>query len=171
MEIASILYTFVLAALYAAVYLFLYFFLPVFFQQKTQPLAKRSADSIGLIVLLSLAIFVLTAAVQDQEISNRLLHIFGGGFLALTTCFLVVRDTKLKITKFQFFVISFLIVTALGVGNELLEFLLQSTTGTIFSPTPTDTWLDLLSNTIGALLASACLIPLFPLSHLKKETV
>lgn len=42
-----------------------------------------------------------------------------------------------------------LIGTALGVANELFEFLLQSTTHLVFSPTVTDTWLDLLSNTIG----------------------
>ena len=102
----------------------------------------------------------------NQELANRLLHALGGGALGTLTCYLATKDSKVNITTFQFFIFSFLLVTALGVGNELLEFFLQETTGEIFSNSNIDAWLDLASNTVGALLASAVFVPIF--SKLKK---
>jgi hypothetical protein len=93
------------------------------------------------------------------EFSNRVLHAYGGGFMAFLVCFLVVRDSKLSLTKFQFFIFSFLIVAALGVANEILEFFLQNYAGMIFSSHINDTWYDLMSNTIGSLIATVCFVP------------
>ncbi len=79
--------------------------------------------------------------------------------MAFMVCFLVVKDSKLPVTKFQFLIFSALIATALGVANELLEFFLQHYFGFISAASVTDTWLDLLSNTVGILLASICFVP------------
>ena len=154
----ALLFSLLLTALYCFVYVVLFFLFPTFFNQAREKLSKRSLISLGIIILLSFVAYIISYNIANEQIGNRFLHGFGGGFLAFLMCWLVARDTKLKITKFQFFVFSFLIVTGLGVANELLEFLLQSTTSFIFSPTATDTWLDLLSNTIGALIASAIFV-------------
>ncbi len=55
-----------------------------------------------------------------MELSNRVLHVFGGGFLAFLICFLAALDSRVRIRRFQFFLFSFLIVIALGVANEIL---------------------------------------------------
>ncbi len=136
--------------------LFLFWF---FFENKKAEIPKNSFRSIILIILLSLAGYVVVLNIPDLELGNRFLHAFGGGFLAFMVCFLVVKDSTLPITKFQFFVFSALIVTALGVSNELLEFFLQHYFGLISSASTTDTWLDLLSNTVGSIIASTCFVP------------
>ena len=140
------------SAYFGLTYLYLGFFegiLPPAFR-------RRSLYSILGISICMLAVFtgVYLMPSMDIGIGNRILHAFGGGFLAYLVCFLVVCDSGLRISRFRFFIFTFLVVTALGVANEMLEFLLQSTTGLIFSPTPTDTWLDLASNLVGTLLAA-----------------
>ena len=70
-------------------------------------------------------------------------------------CFRVVRDSRLLISKFQFFVFSVLVVTAMGVGNEIVEFVLQNYMPLVFSVDINDTWLDLISNGLGMLLGAA----------------
>jgi hypothetical protein len=116
--------------------------------------------SVGVIVALSFFGYFVAFAIQDQELSNRFLHAFGGGFLGFLTCFLAAKDSSVVINKFQFFIFSVLIVIALGVANEILEFLLQNYVGIVFATSVNDTWLDLISNTIGIFIASAIFIPL-----------
>jgi hypothetical protein len=153
-------YLLLLTAIYGLTYVGLYYLFPLFFTQKTAPLAKRSWISIAWIIGLSLAIYVVSNTIPSIALGNRVLHTFGGGFLAFLTCFLVVRDTKLEIARLQFFIFSFFVVTTLGVGNEVLEFFFQNVTTVVFADTISDTWLDLVSNTVGILLASAALLPL-----------
>jgi hypothetical protein len=153
-------YLLLLTAIYGLTYVGLYYLYPLFFTQKIIPLTKSSWISIGWIIGLSLAVYVVSNTIPSIALGNRVLHTFGGGFLALLTCFLVVRDTKLEISRLQFFIISFAVVTTLGVGNELLEFFFQNVTTIVFADTISDTWLDLVSNTVGILLASAVLLPL-----------
>lgn len=141
-------------------YVLLYFLFPFFFKGKTVRLTRQSLYSIIYIILLSLLIFVVSLSVTNLELGNRVLHTFGGGFLSFFTCFLVVRDSKLPINKFQFFILSFLVAIALGVANEILEFFFQQYFHIIFAATVNDTWLDLISNTVGALIAGACFTPL-----------
>lgn len=120
---------------------------------------KISPISIGIIAIWSVLSFLASASIEDDWISNRLLHALGGGFLGIVTCFLAARDGRAAISRFQFFVFGILVVTALGVGNEIMEFMLQMTTDMIFATGVFDTWLDLVSNTVGALAASAVLLP------------
>ena len=139
-----------------------------FFEDKLPPaFRRRSLYSILGISVFMLIVFtgVYLMPSMDLGIGNRILHACGGGFLAYVVCFLVVRDSGLRISRFRFFIFTFLVVTALGVANEMLEFQLQSTTSLIFSPTPTDTWLDLASNLVGSLIAAVLINFLLKSSH------
>src|SRR3989344_9085772 len=130
-----------LTALFCISYFVFYLTFPIFFGQSRPEIGRRCLLSLALIIALSVAAYFISISIPDEQIGNRFLHAFGGGFLAFLMCWLVARDTNLRVSKFQFFVFSFLIATALGVGNELLEFALEITTGLIFAPTIADTWL------------------------------
>jgi hypothetical protein len=138
----------------ALLYLFTYFF-----TGRLPTLGPRSFYTALGVVVLSLAGYGVSFSYPDPEIGNRILHAFGGGFLAFLMCFLVWRETKLPITIFQFTVFSALIVTAMGVGNEMLEFFLQNYRDLLFARDPNDTWLDLISNTVGLAIAAGLLLP------------
>lgn len=140
-------------------YVFLEHVFNLFFEKHLAHLGKRSLTSVAIILAVSLFGYFLTSLIPDPETSNRILHMFGGGFMAVMVCFLVVKDSRIAITRFQFFVFSFFVVTALGVGNEILEFVLQQYFNFISSTYINDTWLDLISNTAGILVGSACFTP------------
>lgn len=140
-------------------YFLLYQLFSLFFKNTTASLNTKSVSSIVLIVILSFISYAVSLSIEDKQLSNRVLHAFGGGFLSFLICFRIVKDSKLKIGKFQFFVFSFMVVCAMGVGNEVLEFFLQKYTDFVFANSPTDTWLDLMSNTAGTLIGSVLLVP------------
>jgi hypothetical protein len=131
----------------------------MFFNNALPKITSKSFVSIIFIAILSLAGYGIAYSMPDPIVANRFIHAFGGGFMAFLTCFLVIKDTKIKLNAFQFFVFSLLIVTALGVANEILEFFLQNYFGLAFSDYINDTWLDLISNTIGSLVGAVCLMP------------
>ena len=93
-------------------YFVLFFVSPELFNQERGKIGLSSLFSVTLILLLSFLGYFIAFNISDTELSNRFLHGFGGGFMAFLVCFLIVRDTRLKINKFQFFVLSILIVTA-----------------------------------------------------------
>lgn len=134
---------------------------PILFEKPLLPLGKGTILSFLIIIVLSLInyFFIISFLNIESGIGNRLLHAFGGAFIAFLVCFLVVKDGKLDISKFQFFIISLLMVTALGVVNEIYEFILQNYFDKIAAATVDDTWLDLISNTVGILVAGICFIP------------
>lgn len=132
----------------------------LFFEGKLAPMRSGAAVSVLAVACFSLAVFFVSAAVPDAETSNRILHVFGGGFLAFAICFLVVRDAGLRIGRFRFLVFSFLVVMALGVANEILEYFLQTYFRFGFARDVDDTWLDLVSNVVGAAIAAAIFTPL-----------
>jgi hypothetical protein len=142
-----------------ATYFVLLFFYPLFFQQPLRQVGVRSLRSVALILVVFAAAWIVSSSLPDLSWGNRILHIFGGGFLAFLICFLGVRDSKVRIHRFQFIIISILIVETLGVGNELLEFVLQDVFHFTLATSINDTWLDLASNTVGALLGAAIFMP------------
>jgi hypothetical protein len=146
-------------------YFALFFVFPFFFENRQAKIGLKSLVSVGLIFILSFLGYFIAFNIQDPELSNRFLHGFGGGFMALLVCFLVVKDSNLQIRKFQFIIFSLLVVAALGVVNEILEFFLQNYTGMVFSTSVNDTWLDLISNTVGMLIA---VISFTPFVNIKK---
>lgn len=137
----------------------LYVVFPIFFTGRVVALSSRSALSVTIIFVLSLLGYGIALSIPDPEVSNRVIHGFGGGCMAMLVCFLVIKDTRLKVTPFQWLLISLLTVSALGVANEILEFILQSYTNLIFAENINDTWLDLVSNTIGSGLAALVFLP------------
>lgn len=140
-------------------YILLYFIFPFFFTNHFVNFTKNSILSLVLIFILSIFGYCVVFNISDAELGNRVLHGFGGGFMALYVCFLVVKDTKLKITQFQFITLSFLIVASLGIANEILEFILQNYFGIVIATSINDTWYDLISNTVGSIIAILCLSP------------
>lgn len=143
-------------------YIILFFLFPYFFKGELPKISVRSLGSIAIIFVASITSFVVSEMIPDPELKNRVLHGLGGGFVAFLVCFLAARDSNVAITKFQFFILSVLVVTAMGVGNEIVEFFVQEYFPFIhfvFSAGPLDTWLDLVSNTVGILVAAVCFVP------------
>jgi hypothetical protein len=140
-------------------YFILLYLFPFFFAQKIISPRKDFLFSLVCIISFSVLAYVLNFLIQDAWIANRILHIFGGGFLGFLVCFLAVRDSGVHINKFQFFLFSALIVLALGIANELMELILQECNVMVSATTVDDTWLDLASNVIGVAIASVCLVP------------
>jgi hypothetical protein len=142
---------------------FVYFFAEhlfnLFFEKHRAHLSKRTFSSVAIIIASSLSGYVISSLIPDVTLGNRFLHMFGGGFLAIMVCYLVVRDSRIHISKFQFFVFSFFVVTSLGVANEIIECILQNYAGMLFAPSVNDTWLDLISNMIGIILGSIVFTP------------
>ena len=140
-------------------YFGLYVILPALLNVSRETPSKNAFYSILSITLISFTGYLVAFNIRDIELGNRVLHGFGGGFVALLTCFFAVKDMKLKITKFQFAFISFMIVMCLGIGNEIFEFILQNTTRLVFAESINDTWLDLVSNLIGSIIALSVVTP------------
>jgi hypothetical protein len=129
---------------------------PYFFNNTKGSIKNASKWSIFIIILASSITHIIGFSIPG-ELGNRLLHLLGGGVLASYLCFRVVIDTKITITKFQFFAFTILIVTALGVANEIAEYFMQSYTSLTITTNIIDTWLDLIMNTLGTLLATGIL--------------
>ncbi len=150
------MYLLALTVLYPIVYVVVLFSIPLVFGVRANISYRKSAVSIAIIVALYLAICA-TSSFMNEELANWLLHTWGGGALAALACFFAMRDSGLAWTTLQFLTLGFLVATALGVANELVEFFLQNQFGLIFAESIQDTWVDLTNNTLGALLMLACL--------------
>lgn len=154
-------YIFIVALGLCVMYFFLSCSLAHFFEwEKPNFQIRRSLRSLGLIFLTAGVVFIAMNLVDDRQLANRIEHAFGGGFLAFLMCYLVARDMGRPITRFQFFVLGFLVVTALGVANEIFEFFAQEYYGIILAKNLDDTWLDLISNTVGAFIGAAIFVPM-----------
>ena len=119
----------------------------------------KALRSMAVILATVVAILIVVWIIPDPALSNRIQHAFAGGFAAYLVCILVVRDLKLPMRQFQFVVFSILTVTALGVGNEVAEFMFQEYIPLfpfLFAETPIDTWLDLVSNSVGIAVGAIC---------------
>lgn len=139
-------------------YFFLTIFFSLFFKRTSKPSLTKVIFSVFLIGLLSFIVnFIFN--IPDVELANRLLHALGGGFLAFFVCFLVVKNNHFNLNKIQFFFLSTLIVIALSVVNEIAEFFLQNYFNQIMASNINDTWLDLISNSIGLIVAAIILVP------------
>ncbi len=144
-------------------YFFLGFLFSQLFQSKFTKFNTNYIFSAVAIFWLSIAGYFLVELIPDPEMANRVLHAYGGGFLATLVCFLSIKDTNLKLNKLQFSVISILTVTTLGVGNEIVEYFLQNYAGfSFFSTTPNETWHDLISNLVGTLIGVLSLVWFVP---------
>lgn len=151
----TIIFIFLTLIAYTLLYFALLWLVPTFFNQKHYNIATRKTVRSLLIFLPLTLVFLLIANyLISGEFGNRIQHAIAGGFTAYMIYFLSVKDSGVKISPFQALVFGFLLISTLGVLNELLEFILQNSIGIIFNNNdPLDTWKDLASNTFGILLA------------------
>jgi len=150
-------------------YVLLAYVFSVFFNDRRPSLKGISPSSLGMITLISIFSYIVSFMVPDREWGNRVIHALGGGVTTFVVCFRVVKDFKIPLTRFQFFIFCALTVTAIRVGNEILEYFLQNYFNIMFAGNVNDTWLDLMSNTVGILLAGAALTPCIPSRHYIKN--
>ncbi len=139
-----------------------YFLLPLVFSlfagRGKRVSFKRRLCSLVTLVVASAIGYTLAFQIADEELSNRVTHALGG-FFSVTLGYLVVRDFGFVFSKIAFLVLVGLIATALGVGNEILEYFLQNHLAYISADNINDTWLDLISNTVGIAVAALILTP------------
>ena len=140
-------------------YFILLWFFPLFFEQKTGKVSKKSFLSVAIIFALSLLLYFIVSNIGDPWWANRFQHAMAGGFITFVVCFLAAKDSGFPKRRFQFFFISILIVAGLGVCSEIVESVMQNYAGLTMSSSINDTWLDLISNTVGSLLAALILTP------------
>jgi len=145
-------------------YVVLSYGLPWFFEGRRARLSPNALRSILVIALSASIAFFVSFQIEDIQLANRALHMLGGGFVAFLACVLAARDTGLTIGRLRFFIVATLLVTFMGVANELVEFVLDTYTSLLFSSSRIDTWLDLASNVLGILIAAVCLLSFVPAS-------
>lgn len=114
--------------------------------------------SFFIILILGIIIFSIVFLIKDSELANRFQHAIGGGFLAMLVSYLSFKASKIKLNKLQIFILSTLIVSFLGILNEIFEFFMQANTNLVFSSNINDTWLDLTSNMFGIIIGSVFIL-------------
>jgi hypothetical protein len=121
--------------------------------------ALRAMVPIALVVIVA---DMVSLSIDDWELANRVLHVFGGGVAGYLACAFAARDAGLAIGRPRFVMAALLLVTLMGVGNELVEFALQRFASLRFAAGPLDTWFDLASNMVGVAIGAALFTPLVP---------
>lgn len=116
--------------------------------------------SVCLVGITSLSFASLSVLFPESALGNRIQHAVGGGALVVLIVLLVVSESGWRLTRLQFFILAVLSASTLGVAYELLEFLGEIVTPIVFQTAQYDTWLDLLSNSVGA-VGAALVVSLF----------
>lgn len=144
------MYWILLVSWYVVSYLFFSIFLQLFFQKKIE-VTIRFIHIISIFLLLFLML-LWVQSIPSPEWWNRFQHAFWGGFLIVFILFLSQKVSKVTLTKFQFISLGILFATLFWVWNEVLEYFLQEYFDMIFTYHLYDTWLDLISNTVWAII-------------------
>ncbi len=153
------LYAIAMVLIYWVVYAVLLHLFSYFFNLKAYSNKGGVFKSLVFISVVFLLFFAISEVVTDRDLGNRILHSLAGGFTATLLCFFAMRDSCTNITRLQFAIFTFLIVMSLGVANEITEFAGQNLGLYVFSTSINDTWLDLVSNTVGAIVGCVALTP------------
>ncbi|MEN9647369.1 MAG: hypothetical protein RLY57_173 [Candidatus Parcubacteria bacterium] len=136
------------------VYSVLYVGFQKIFTQKYKPFSRKSCFSIVILTILSIATYYISFNFfTDPVLGNRFLHAFGGGFVLFLVAHAALQDAGIVLKQSTVFITGFMIVTLLGLFNEVLEAFLQQHVDFVFAPSLTDTLLDLVSNTVGFIVA------------------
>src|SRR4051812_24709864 len=115
------MYHFALALGLSLSYLAFYYGFPWLFGAPRPPLGERNWHSALIIGVFALGSLWISLHIHhDRQLANRVLHVLGGGAAGFLACFLAARDAGLALGRLRFFVFAALVVTALGVGNELV---------------------------------------------------
>ena len=83
-------------------------------------------------------------------------HIVGGGFVSAILTIYFQRQLGLQLAIVNQWLFLAGVTSVLSIGNELLEFFLNSFLGTTINSA--DTWWDLLANVIGAIVSYAAIM-------------
>ena len=131
-------------------YIFIFALFSLFFENKRSFKNKLVLRSVIYPIFMSSVIYFFIFNTLDPFFGwgNRLVHALNGGFITFFLCFLVAKDGDFKINRFQFFIFSFLLVTAFGVFYEIFEFVAQHFFHIEMVIGIEDTWLDLISNSL-----------------------
>lgn len=106
------------------------------------------------ILTILLSYFIFHKNIWNFSWANFALHFSGGIACGLIfEYFLAVFGSriKFKLGFWKEFILLYFLVSGLGVGNELLEFLLDRVGNLPFSTDRFDTWFDLTANSLGAI--------------------
>jgi hypothetical protein len=153
-------YLFFLTVAISLSYFPIRYLLHYFFKNSRPPaLTINWLISCLIILVVSLLVYLINYSIEDVELGNRIIHAFGGGFLAYLVCFLAAKDSQLSVDNLKFFIFAFMLVMTLGIVNEVAEYFLQNHLNFTAAPTINDTWQDLMSNIAGALIAGLCFTP------------
>lgn len=96
-------------------------------------------------------------------LANIELHSVGGGVVSACAFFYLSRTFKLRVNYRLELVLVFSLAAGMGVLNEISEFVMELLHLGIFSMDTHDTWRDLTSNSVGAIvgwLVIRCLVSL-----------
>lgn len=121
-------------------------------------LSKRPTlhtDVFLIVAIISLIVAAYVGTRNESIAANFFQHAVGGGFVTGLLTLFTLRNFKLRLPLLAVACLVIASVSVFGIANELLEFLLQSTTSLRFANDIADTWRDLAANTSGALLACA----------------
>ncbi|MEA4910619.1 MAG: hypothetical protein VB048_07585 [Bacteroidaceae bacterium] len=121
---------------------------------------KKTLKKKSFLIILFSGIFIFSIVffIKDPEFANRVQHAIAGGFLTMLISYLSFKDSEVKLNKLQILILTALIVTFLGVLNEIFEFFVQMNTSLVFALSVNDTWLDLTANSFGIILGSVFIL-------------
>ena len=112
---------------------------------------KITSQALILPVICGL-LYPIARALREPHITNESItlaqHFVGGGFISTLYFVYFIREFNIKLPSFAYILLLYPFVSMMGVTNELLEF--ASTKLGIYAVDGTDTWWDLLANTLGA---------------------
>ena len=105
---------------------------------------------LGLTVLIVSTFFGFFLNIAtDNGTGNFVLHFVGGGVNVALIWEYIKKNLTFKIPFIMEVFVLYFVVSGFGAANELLEYLLDTFTRLKFSPDRTDTWKDILANTLG----------------------
>lgn len=138
-------------------YIFCYFLFTYFFQIFFSWKISKTNFCLLHIFIFSLSFIFVIFISNDViwwEFWNRIQHSIWWGFCLVMILFFSVKASLVKITKLQFFFLSFFITSTFWVFNEMIEFIGQNYLDILFAPNENDIWLDLYANQFWILLWS-----------------
>ncbi len=170
--IFSYLYWLILFLSIYFVPVFFVIFLKGFFKRfllSKKEIIKKSRYLLFFVLLILLMLLVISPnTLFKDSLGNFWLHFIGGGFTVAGIYIYWLQCIKYKIDEFLQWFFLYFIVSGSGVANEMLEFLLDTIFKLDFTSSRTDTWKDLLANTLGAF----CFWAIYKIYHkLVKPTI
>lgn len=145
-------FVFLLICYIISYFLFAYF-LQIFFKGKFLK-TNFSVFDVAIFSFVFIFFIYISNFLIEWEFGNRIQHAFGWGFTIVMILFFSLKASQIKITKIQFFFLSFFIASTFWVFNEMIEFLGQNYLNMLFAPNINDIWLDLYANEFGILIWS-----------------